>query len=34
LLGERGMYRMRRGNSLGVICEWERYRHLVTCKEY
>ena len=34
LLGERVMDRMRLGNSLWVIFNWESYRHRVTGKEY
>ena len=34
LLGERVMDRMRLGNSLGVIFNWESYRSRVTGKEY
>lgn len=34
LLGERVMDRMRLGNSLWVIFNWDSYRHRVTGKEY
>ena len=34
LLGERVMDRMRLGNSLWVIFNWESYRSRVTGKEY
>ncbi len=34
LLGERVMDRMKLGNSLYVIFDWESYRSRVTGKEY
>ncbi|HHH3470557.1 TPA: DNA replication protein DnaC, partial [Klebsiella pneumoniae] len=34
LVGERVMDRMRLGNSLWVVFNWESYRHRVSGKEY